>query len=182
MFNLHSKNIFWKAFSPFIIKLYGGQCGDQYEERAAISSHIHRLIANGADELSAVHKAFSSRDLPDMASVLATCIFLLLVLNLQGFRIVLPLRSHEEPTLQINYTIRLSYLSFAPLLFQDALVLTLYLIPQVSFALFWLTLCGPILAYLVAFAIAPNVRNGANPLECELGVPKIFETWQVNRC
>lgn len=130
------KNIFWKAFSPFIIKLYGGQCGDQYEERVAISSHIHRLIANGADELSVVHKAFSSRDLPDMASVLATCIFFLLVLNLQGFHIVLPLRSHEEPRLQINYTIRLSYLSFAPLLFQDALVLILYLIPQLLYMKF----------------------------------------------
>jgi hypothetical protein len=178
MFHLRSKNIFWKAFSPFIIRLYGGQCGDRYDERAAISSHIHRLIGNGADELSAVHKAFSSRDLPDMAGVLATCIFFLLVLNLQGFRIVLPLRSHEEPTLQINKLHNQTLLSLLctpplpgcagldPILDPTGIICIILL--------FWLTLSGPI-------AIAPNVRNGANLLGCDRTL--IFETYlQVNRC
>lgn len=130
MFNLHSTDLFWNAFSPCIIQLYGGGRG----EGTLISSRIHRLISDGNDELSAIHKALNSRGLLDMASVTATCSFFLLVLSLQGFYIVLPLRSIEEPRLQMNFTIRLSYLSFAPLLFQDALVLSLYFIPQVPAA------------------------------------------------
>ncbi|KAL6650699.1 hypothetical protein ACP70R_009624 [Stipagrostis hirtigluma subsp. patula] len=77
-----------------------------------------------------MHKAFSSRNLPDMASLLATCAFFLLVLSLQGVHVMLPLRSREEPMLEIHYTIRLSYLSFAPLLFHPGLFLCIYFIPQ----------------------------------------------------
>jgi hypothetical protein len=78
-----------------------------------------------------MRKTFGSRDLPDMASVLTTCTFFLFILSLQGFHTVLPLRSSEEPNMQMNYAIKLSYLAFAPLLFHDALAISLYFISEV---------------------------------------------------
>lgn len=128
-------SIFWKAFSPCIIKLYGGQHGDQHGE-ALTSSLIHRFVGNGNYKLSSMHKVYGCRDLPEMASVLSTCAFFLLVLSLQGFHATLPLRSSEVPSMQMNYAIKLSYLSFAPLLFQDVMAIFLYIISELLYVKF----------------------------------------------
>ena len=130
MFHLCSTSIFWKAFSPCIIKLYGGQHGDQHGE-ALTSSLIHRFVGNGNYKLSSMHKVFGSLDLPEMASMLTTFAFFLFVLSLQGFHVMLPVRSSEEASMQMNYAIKLSYFSFAPLLFHDALAIFLYFISEV---------------------------------------------------
>ncbi|KAL6626651.1 hypothetical protein ACP70R_030377 [Stipagrostis hirtigluma subsp. patula] len=128
-------SIFWKAFSPYIMESCGGLRGDKHWG-AAVSSCFHRLIASGDDEPSAIHKAFTLAYLPDVAGMLATCAFFLIVLSLQGFHVTLPLRPRDKPGLQVNYTIRLSYLCFGPLVFQDALVSSLYLIPQLLYTKF----------------------------------------------
>lgn len=130
-------SIFWKTFSPCIIKLYGGQHGDQHGEGAVTSSSlIHHFIANGNYKLSSMHKVLGSRDLPEMASVLTTCAFFLLVLSLQGFHVMLPVRSSEEASMQMNYAIKLSYFSFVPLLFHDALAIFLYIISELLYLKF----------------------------------------------
>uniref|UniRef100_A0A3B6RG32 Translocon Sec61/SecY plug domain-containing protein n=1 Tax=Triticum aestivum TaxID=4565 RepID=A0A3B6RG32_WHEAT len=108
-------SIFWKAFSPCIIMIYGGQHGDQHGE-ALTSSLIHPSVGNENYKLSLMHKVYGCRDLPEMASVLTTCAFFLLVLSLQGFHVMLP--------------VRLSHLSFAPLLYHDALAIFLYFITE----------------------------------------------------
>uniref|UniRef100_A0A8R7R0J9 Uncharacterized protein n=1 Tax=Triticum urartu TaxID=4572 RepID=A0A8R7R0J9_TRIUA len=122
-------SIFWKGFSPCIIMLYGGQHGDQHGE-ALTSSLIHPFVGNGNYKLSLMHKVYGCRDLPEMASVLTTCAFFLLVLSLQGFHVMLPVRSSEESRVQMNYAIKLSHLSFAPLLYHDALAIFLYFITE----------------------------------------------------
>ncbi|XP_037467947.1 protein transport protein Sec61 subunit alpha-like [Triticum dicoccoides] len=104
-------SIFWKAFSP--------------GEGAVTSS-----IINGNYKLSSMHKVLGSLDLPEMASMLTTCAFFLFVLSLQGFHVMLPVRSSEEASMQMNYAIKLSYFSFAPLLFHDALAIFLYFISE----------------------------------------------------
>ncbi|CAL4904903.1 unnamed protein product [Urochloa decumbens] len=126
-------NHFWEAFSPYI-RAYGERHGDAHG--AMVSSIFHHLIARGDDDSFAMHKAFSHQDLPNRAGVVATCTFFLIVLSLQGFHVSLPLRSHNQPALQANYRIRLSYLSFAPLIFQNVLVSILYSIPQLLYMKF----------------------------------------------
>ncbi|KAL6889010.1 hypothetical protein ACP4OV_010036 [Aristida adscensionis] len=120
-------NIFWKAFG-----------GDQLGGQVVVSSSVfHRLIATGDDEPSAMRKALShGDDLPGVAAMLATCVFFLIVLSLQGLHVRLPLRPRNAPGLQLNYTIRLSYLCFAPLLFHEAMVSLLYLIPKMLYTKF----------------------------------------------
>lgn len=123
-----SANLFWEAFSPYI-RPYGEQLSDLHGG-VVVSSLFHRRIAS--ENLSSLmHKAFSHRDLPNIAGVVATCTFFLIVLSLQGLHAPLPLRPHNQPALQANYSISLSYLSFAPLVFQYALVFILYSFPQV---------------------------------------------------
>ncbi|CAM0952139.1 unnamed protein product [Alopecurus aequalis] len=61
--------------------------------------------------------------------------FFLLVLNLQGLRVALPVRwrprsQDQESRFQANYCINLSYLAFAPILFQATLVSSMYLFSQ----------------------------------------------------
>ncbi|KAM3208841.1 hypothetical protein ACQJBY_063498 [Aegilops geniculata] len=128
-------SIFWKAFSPCIIKLYGGEHGDQHGE-ALTSSLIHRFVGDGNYKLSSMHKVYGCRDLPEMGSVLTTCAFFLLVLSLQGFHVMLPVRSSEESRVQMNYAIKLSYLSFAPLLFQDVMAIFLCIISELLYVKF----------------------------------------------
>lgn len=125
-----SANIFWKAFSPYVTNFNGGQRADLYDG-AVISSIFHSLIASGEDELSAMHQAFGHRNLPDVAGMVAACAFFLIVLSLQGFHVTLPLRPRNQPALQVNYSISLSYIAFAILLFQDTLLSALYFSPQV---------------------------------------------------
>lgn len=64
-----------------------------------------------------------------------TFAFFLLVLNLQGFRVALPVRRRrrspdQEPRFQANHHINISYLAYAPILFQAALVSSTYLFSQ----------------------------------------------------
>ncbi|KAJ1267090.1 hypothetical protein BS78_07G029400 [Paspalum vaginatum] len=78
-----SANIFWKAFSPY----YSALRGDM-RRAVAVSSLLHRLISSGDDELSAMPKAWQHRELPDMTGAVATCVFFLIVLSLQGLYLV----------------------------------------------------------------------------------------------
>jgi hypothetical protein len=66
-----------------------------------------------------------------------TFAFFLLVLNLQGFRVVLPVRRQprspdQELRFQANHYINISYLAYAPILFQAAIVSSTYSFSRVS--------------------------------------------------
>lgn len=152
-----SANIFWKDFSPYVTSFRGGDIHDG----AVISSVFHHLIASGEDELSAMHKAFLHQNLPDVAGMVTTCTFFLIVLSLQGFHVALPLRPRNQPEKQINYTIRLSYIAFAILVFQDTLVTALYLIPQVRTQQLHV-ICNIILFHITNIPFIPKIIVAIN--------------------
>jgi hypothetical protein len=66
-----------------------------------------------------------------------TFAFFLLVLNLQGYRVPLPVQRRppspdQETRFQTNHYINISYLAYAPILFQATIVSSTYLFSQVS--------------------------------------------------
>jgi preprotein translocase subunit SecY len=68
--------------------------------------------------------------------IISTCAFFVLVVRLQGLYVPLPVRTRgdghmDEPRLQANCAINLSYLSYAPIIFQGALVSTTCFVSEV---------------------------------------------------
>ncbi|KAL6634156.1 hypothetical protein ACP70R_026827 [Stipagrostis hirtigluma subsp. patula] len=115
-------NIVWKSFSPtsFIYP-------DQHEEfEGAIHSWVHLLITR-TDKFSAMREAFYRQNLPNVTSFLATCFFVRIAILFQGLSIVLPVRAHRLPGFQVNRRIKLSNISYRPIILFYVLVSNLYL-------------------------------------------------------
>ncbi|KAL6634154.1 hypothetical protein ACP70R_026825 [Stipagrostis hirtigluma subsp. patula] len=115
-------NILSKTLSPmsFIYQ-------DQHEEfEGAILAWVHLLITR-TDKFSAMREAFCRQNLPNVTSLLATCLFVRIAILFQGLSIVLPIRIPELPGFQINRRIKLSNISYRPIILLHVLVSDLYL-------------------------------------------------------
>ncbi|XP_057796983.1 uncharacterized protein LOC131013000 [Salvia miltiorrhiza] len=111
------ESIIWKAFSPVTIN-------NEFE--GAVTALLHLLIS-GTDR---VGEAFYRQNLPNVANLVATVFIFLIVMYLQGFRVVLPVRSKNGRGQQGSYPIKLFYTSNMPIILQSALVSNLYFISQ----------------------------------------------------
>ncbi|CAL1407610.1 unnamed protein product [Linum trigynum] len=118
------ENIIWKAFSPTTIN-----SGRGAEFEGAVISLFHLLIIR-TDKIHALREAFYRQNLPNVTSLLATILILLLVVYLQGFRVVLPVRSKNARGQQGSYPIKLFYTSNMPIILYHALVSNLNIISQ----------------------------------------------------
>ncbi|KAM3280355.1 hypothetical protein ACQJBY_047257 [Aegilops geniculata] len=71
---------------------------------------------------------------PRMLIAAGTCAFLALAVRLQGLRLPLAVRTHGvNPALQANCSVNLSYLSYMPIMFQGAIVSSMYFISRLLY-------------------------------------------------
>lgn len=122
---MYSENVLWKAFSLTTF-IYPEQ-GAEFE--GAVPAWVHLLITK-TDKFSAMREAFYHQNLPNVTSLLATCLFVLIVISFQGLSIVLPVRMHI-PGFQVNYLIKISNIFYGPIILYRLLVSFLYNIAKV---------------------------------------------------
>ncbi|KAH0753155.1 hypothetical protein KY290_004714 [Solanum tuberosum] len=118
------ENIIWKAFSPTTIN-----SGRGAEFEGAVIALFHLLITR-TDKVRGLREAFYRQNLPNVTNLLATVLIFLIVIYLQGFRVVLPVRSKNSRGQQGSYPIKLFYTSNMPIILQSALVSNVYFISQ----------------------------------------------------
>jgi protein transport protein SEC61 subunit alpha len=101
--------------------------GTEFE--GAVPALVHLLITK-RDKFFAMREAFYRQNLPNVTSLLATCLFVLIVVSFQGLSFVLPVRTHI-PGFQVNYLIKISTIYFGPIILHRLLVSFLYKISKV---------------------------------------------------
>lgn len=94
---------------------------------------LFHLLITRTDKVRAVREAFYRQNLPNVTDLLATALIFLLVVYLQGFRVLLPVRSKNARGQQGSYPIKLFYTSNMPIILQSALVSNLYFISQLLY-------------------------------------------------
>lgn len=123
--SLCSESVIWKAFSPTTIN-----SGRGAEFEGAVIALFHLLLTR-TDKVRALREAFYRQNLPNVTNLLATVLIFLIVNYLQGFRVVLPVRSKNARGQQGSYPIKLFYTSNMPIILHSALITNLYFISQV---------------------------------------------------
>ncbi|RLN07569.1 hypothetical protein C2845_PM11G08010 [Panicum miliaceum] len=120
-------NILWKAFSPMMF-IYPEQ-RVQYE--GAVPAWAHLLITR-TDKLSAIREAFCRRNLPNVTSLLGTCLFVPIAISFQGLSsVVLPVRTQRGVrSFQSSYLIKTSNMLYGPIVLHRFLVSSLYITSQ----------------------------------------------------
>lgn len=118
------ESFFWNAFSPMTINM-----GRGVEFEGAIIALFHLLITR-TDKVQALREAFYRQNLPNVINLLATVLVFLIVIYLQGFRVVLPVQSKNARGQQGSYPINLFYTSNMPIILLSALVSNWYFISQ----------------------------------------------------
>ncbi|EOA24017.1 hypothetical protein CARUB_v10017231mg [Capsella rubella] len=115
------ESVIWKAFSPVIIS----NTHSRPEFEGALISLFHNLITK-----SSIRQAFFRQSLPNVTNLLATVLVFLIVVYIQGFRVVLPVKSKDYRRGQqgSGYPIKLFYTSNMPIILQSALVSNFYFI------------------------------------------------------
>lgn len=119
-------SIIWSLFSPTTINT--GR-GPGFE--GAVIALFHLLVTR-TDKVQALREAFFRQNLPNITNLLATIFVFLIVVYLQGFRVVLPVRAKNARGQQGSYPIKLFYTSNMPIILLSALVTNLQVISQVK--------------------------------------------------
>ena len=94
---------------------------------------LFHLLITRTDKVRAVREAFYRQNLPNVTDLLATALIFLLVVYLQGFRVLLPVRSKNARGQQGSYPIKLFYTSNMPIILQSALVSNVYFNSQLLY-------------------------------------------------
>ncbi|XP_021733620.1 protein transport protein Sec61 subunit alpha-like [Chenopodium quinoa] len=121
------ENIIWKAFSPTTINAGRGP-----EFEGALIALFHLLITR-TDKVRALREAFFRQNLPNVTNLLATVLVFLIVIYIQGYRVVLAVRSKSARGQQGSYPIKLFYTSNMPIILVSALVSNLYFCSQLLY-------------------------------------------------
>ncbi|KAG0533410.1 hypothetical protein BDA96_04G191200, partial [Sorghum bicolor] len=127
-FDFANENVLWKAFISHMTSIYPKQ-GTEFE--GAVPALVHLLITK-RDKFFAMREAFYRQNLPNVTSLLATCLFVLIVVSFQGLSFVLPVRTHI-PGFQVNYLIKISTIYFGPIILHRLLVSFLYKISKMFY-------------------------------------------------
>lgn len=118
------EGIIWKAFSPTTVST--GLRGTEFE--GALIALFHLLITR-ADKLRAVREAFYRQNLPNITNLAATVLVFLIVVYVQGFHVLVPLK-HERNRAVVPKQIKLFYTSNIPIILLTALISNLYFFSQ----------------------------------------------------
>eukprot|EP00761_Pharyngomonas_kirbyi_P003802 gb/GECH01003806.1/.p1 GENE.gb/GECH01003806.1/~~gb/GECH01003806.1/.p1 ORF type:complete len:465 (+),score=85.36 gb/GECH01003806.1/:1-1395(+) len=116
------ERVIWKALSPNSITTSDGM---QYE--GAIINLFHNLASSATPSFaSGLRDAFYRPYLPNITSLIATVLIIIVVIFLQGFRLELPINSKQRRNWQGSYPIRLLYTSNMPIILQNAVIMYIY--------------------------------------------------------
>ncbi|KAL6634155.1 hypothetical protein ACP70R_026826 [Stipagrostis hirtigluma subsp. patula] len=116
--------VVWQVFSPVTVN--AGR-GPEFEGLALAVVH-HAVVR--ADKARALLATLLRRHLPNMMSLLGTCVVLLAAVFLEGFRVLLPLRSRDARGRRATFPIKLLYNSTMPIVLHSAAVSALYMVSQ----------------------------------------------------
>ncbi|KAI1427826.1 SecY subunit domain-containing protein [Xylaria sp. FL1777] len=124
------EGIIWKALSPMTINT--GR-GPEYE--GAVIALFH-LVLTRPNKTRALQHAFFRPGLPNVASLIATCVVFGVVMYLQGFRVEIPVKSTRQRGARGSYPVRLFYTSNMPIMLQSALSSNIFIISQMLYSRF----------------------------------------------
>jgi protein transport protein SEC61 subunit alpha len=105
-----AESILWRSFSPITIKSEGGN-----EFEGAIIAFFHLLITR-SNKLGAIQSAFFRSHAPNLSSILATVLMILIIIYFQGFRVELTITSTRARGYTQPYPIKLFYTSNMPII------------------------------------------------------------------
>ncbi|CAM6117956.1 unnamed protein product [Calypogeia fissa] len=124
------ETIIWKAFSPMTMN-YGH--GAEFE--GSVVSVFRGLISR-RNTVRVLRDALFRGNLPNLTSLLATIVVFIVVVYVQGFRVMIPVRSTTGRGISQPYPIKLLYTSNMPIILQSALVSNIYFISQLLYKQF----------------------------------------------
>lgn len=117
----------WKAFSPRTINTGRGT-----EFVGAIIALFHLFIVR-RNKVQAISEAFFRQNLPNLTSLLATCLIFAACVYMQGWRVELTIKLQKSRGMEQRYPVKLLYTSNMPIVLYTALVSNIYFISQMLY-------------------------------------------------
>ena len=122
-----SETIVWKAFSPTTINTGRGT-----EFEGAVLAFFHLMVVR-SNKLQAIREALYRQNLPNLTNLAATLLIFALCIYMQGWRVMLNIKSQRARGAEQKYPIKLFYTSNMPIILQTALVSNLYFVSQMFY-------------------------------------------------
>ncbi|KAL6596702.1 hypothetical protein ACP70R_047345 [Stipagrostis hirtigluma subsp. patula] len=119
-----NERVVWQVFSPVMVN--AGR-GPEFEGLALAVVH-HAVVRAG--KARALLGTLLRRHLPNVMNLLGTCVVLLAAVFLEGFRVLLPMRSRDARGRRATFPIKLLYTSTMPIVLHSAAVYALYMVSQ----------------------------------------------------
>ncbi|KAL6605766.1 hypothetical protein ACP70R_041419 [Stipagrostis hirtigluma subsp. patula] len=146
--------VVWQVFSPVTVN--AGR-GPEFEGLALAVVH-HAIVRAG--KARALLVTLLRRHLPNVMNLLGTCGVLLAAVFLEGFRVLLPLRSRDARGRRATFPIKLLYTSTMPIVLRSAAVSALYMVSQ----LLHFSRYGGVPVGGLAYYVTPPSDVAADPL------------------
>jgi protein transport protein SEC61 subunit alpha len=122
-----SETIVWKAFSPITINTGRGT-----EFEGACLAFFH-LIFVRRNKFQALSEALLRQNLPNLTSLMATCLVFVACIYMQGWRVNLTVKLQKARGMERPYPIKLFYTSNMPIILQTAFVSNIYFVSQMLY-------------------------------------------------
>jgi protein transport protein SEC61 subunit alpha len=122
-----SETILWKAFSPTTINI-----GNGTEFEGAVLAFFHLMIVR-PNKILAIREGLYRQHLPNLTNLLSTCLIFALCIYMQGWKVLLNVKSARMRGAEHKYPIKLFYTSNMPIILQTAMVSNLYFISQMLY-------------------------------------------------
>lgn len=122
-----SETIVWKAFSPTTINTGRGT-----EFEGAVLAFFHLMYVR-SNKLQAIREALYRQNLPNLTNLAATLLIFALCIYMQGWRVMLAVKSQRARGAEQKYPIKLFYTSNMPIILQTAFVSNLYFMSQMFY-------------------------------------------------
>ena len=122
-----SETIVWKAFSPVTINTGRGT-----EFEGACLAFVHLLVVR-RNKFQALGEALLRQNLPNLTSLMATCLIFVACIYMQGWRVNLTVKLQKARGMERPYPIKLFYTSNMPIILQTAFVSNIYFVSQMLY-------------------------------------------------
>ena len=121
------ETVVWKALSTRTINTGRGT-----EFEGAIIALFHLIIVR-RNKFQAISEALFRQNLPNLTSLLATCLIFAACVYVQGLRVELTIKLQKARGTEQRYPIKLLYTSNMPIILHTAFVSNMYFISQVMY-------------------------------------------------
>jgi protein transport protein SEC61 subunit alpha len=122
-----SETIVWKALSPVTINTGRGT-----EFEGAILAFFHLIVVR-RNKFQAIGEALLRQNLPNLTSLMATCLIFMACIYMEGWRVNLTVKLQKARGLERPYPIKLFYTSNMPIILQTAFVSNVFFVSQMLY-------------------------------------------------